>query len=263
MNLPNKMKIIDVNDSSETIEKQLSALPLDDNYVVVYRSRGEMPFNELLSFSESLGMPLSYEGKNYYSFDKVHLECELHYDGISSDGVRAMPDWLVFYMENTPKEEGGEFRLLNCVSVLNDLDEETINVLETSPLEIYGLKHWADPEPEPFKLSFSIKNIVTENGVNVLRMHIPTDDMEMVSIEPEFVHCKIDDFRMRFRGLSGPESAEIFRKIHKTAFSDKHLLEISLEEGDAVFVKNRFVFHGRNSCVAPTTRLMQRIQLVE
>jgi len=262
MNLPNKMKIVNAEITSDTIMNQFNSLPLDKEYVVVFRTGGKLPFDELLPLTRKMGKPLVYGENDFFSFDKVHLECELHYDGISSDGIRAMPDWLIFYMENTPNEEGGEFRLLNCESVLHDLDKELVEFLESTALEIYGLRHLSDPDPEPYKLSFKIKNIVTEQGIKILRMHIPTADSNMMVVEPEFVHCKIDDFRMRFEGMTGPETDEIFSKIRKVAFSDKHLLEIGLKKGDIVFVKNRFVFHGRNSCAAPTTRLMHRIQLI-
>jgi len=262
MILPEKMKIINASFSNDSINEQLNALPLNDEYVVIFRTEGDLSFNELLPFAEKLGKPLIYNEKNYITYDKVHLECEMHYDGISSDGVRAMPDWLIFYMGSTSKEKGGEFRLLNCESVLDDLCDELVEFLENTPLDIYGFKHLADPTPEPYKFSFSIQNIVTENGKKILRMHIPTHDNKQIDIEPEYVHCKIDDFRIRFRGKSGVESAEIFRKIREAAYLEKNILEISLKEGDIVFVKNRFVFHGRNGCVSPTSRLMHRIQLV-
>lgn len=259
--MPEKMKVIDISNKGVN-DFKFEDLPLDEQYVVLLKTGGRIQFDELLSFSESLGETLVYGDKNYYTFDSIDVENELHYDGISADGVRPIPDWLAFYLEDKPKVEGGEFRALNCESVLHDLDKEVIDILEKVPLELYGLKYYFEPNPNPYDLTFSINTIVKEGNVKVLRLHLPTNDTEYVSVEPDYVHCKIDDFRLRFKGMTGPETAEIFNKLREVCFSEKHMMEISMEEGDILFMKNRYTFHGRRKCVSPTDRIMHRIQVV-
>jgi len=260
--MPEKTQIIDLNNYKNINEFQFSDLPLDNQYAVLVKTGGKIKFDEVLRYSETLGETLVYGDKNYYTFDTIDVENELHYDGISSGGVRPIPDWLIFYLEDKPAVEGGEFRVLNCESVLYDLDQETIDVLENIPLELYGLKYYFEPNPKPYDLSFSINTIVNEGGARVLRMHLPTDDVDFVTVERDYVYCKIDSFRLRFKGMNGVETAEIFDRLRKVCYSEKHLMEISLDEGDILFMNNRYAFHGRKKCATTTTRVMHRIQVV-
>ena len=257
--LPEKMTIIDLKENGKFNFNDLS---LEDNYVVLVKARDIIKFEELLCFSKTLGKPLVYGDKEYYTFDTAILENELHYDGISSDGKRVIPDWLIFYIEQEIKQKGGEFRALNCESVLNDIDKDVIEIIENLPLEFYGFPTMYEPKPKPFDITFSIKTIINEKNKRVLRMHLPTDDKEFYSVEPDYVHCKIDDFRLRFKDMTGPETAEIFNNLRKVCYSEKHMMKIPMEAGDILFMKNKYTFHGRLKYIPPATRIIHRIQVV-
>ena len=255
--LPEKMKIIDFDENFN-----FNTLPLDDNYVVYIKTGGKVQLSELLSFAKKMGETLPYGDNEYYTFNSIHDEVELHYDGTSAEDKRIVPDWLLFYMEEKPIAKGGEFQLVNCESVINDLEEDIIRILENTPLEFYGNPSIANPNPDPLVFSFSMKAISRENGIRVLRLQLPTGDPDFFTIEPDFVFCKLDGHRLRFQGMSGSDSANIFSILRKACFSEKHMLEVSLDEGDIAFVNNRYVFHGRKKCDSLVSRKMHRIQVV-
>lgn len=261
--IPDKMKVIDLGLLNEANAFSLSDLPLNDNYVILLKGREKVCFEEMLEFSKTLGKPLAYGDKSYITFNSVFLENELHYDGISADGKYAIPDWLIFYVEDIPSSKGAEFRVMNCETVIHDIDEDVLEILKSRPLEFYGFPTFHDPDPKPYVCAFAIPTIQYETNIPILRIHLPTDDPEYVEVEDDYVYCKIDNFRLKFKDMSGKETASIFNHIRKACYSRRHLMHIELNCGDVLFMRNRYSFHGRNKCISPEKRIMHRIQTID
>lgn len=204
---------------------------------------------------------LQYGDKNFCQFGEIHLENELHYDGISANSRYTVPDYLLFKVDLRHKVNGGRFRLLNSVSAINNLSLEMLSILKEHDLEFYGFPTFHNPIPIKDELTFSIKCIQKIGDKLSLRMHIPSEDLSMVVVEKDFIHCKIDDFRIRFAGMNGVETDKILCQLRKAIYTDKNLLQFDFNEKLLVVVNNNYVFHGRESTEVPDRRLMKRYQL--
>lgn len=204
---------------------------------------------------------LPYGDKNYVQFNEIYLENEFHYDGISANNKYSVPDYILFKLDIAHKVKGGNFRLLNTVSAIEDLSDDIFNFLKTHKLEFYGFPSFYNPKPAKNELTFTINCIQKIGNELSLRMHIPSENTKMVSVEKDFLHCKIDDFRLKFSGLSGAETDQVFKEIRKSIYTPKNFLEFELSTKMIVLVNNNYIFHGRESTDSLDHRKLKRYQL--
>ena len=152
---------------------------------------------------------------------------------------------------------------MNCESILYDLSEDVLKILNNVELEYYGYPSINFPNPKPFELVFSHKAIWQYDNKNILRMQLPSQNPSYTKIERDFVFCKASNYRTRFKNFSGIESANIFKSIHETIEKSNSLMEINFEEGDFLVTKNKFTFHGRYGTEKPLQRQMYRFQIID
>ena len=245
----------------------LGDIPADGiraKYATLLRNAKPFTLDELRHFADQFGYPLMYGDDMLVTFDKVHHENELHYDGISSLDGRKVPAWLLFYVEDCPDpaDAGGEFLLLDCVSALNVLPKELNDFLRTHREEFYGYPMYHRTDIGPDEFSFSIEPITEFAGTERLRIHLPTERSATLSGDGRFVYSKAHDFLLAFEGGSGSETLRIFAELRATLLNPDLVWEIPFKAGDVLVVNNEYVFHGRHRVNRPLPRLMHRAQML-
>jgi len=200
---------------------------------------------------------LDYSGKNYIELTSVHLETELHYDGITSPNKLRIPDYLLFEFRSNPKkiDEIVNFNLVDCVKVVNYLSEELRDILLNKKLLIKGMPNPARPD---FPDTFSIKCL--EN--NILRIHLPSRLIERLSIIDDWLFSKNENIFFRFEGISIEKTISVFFDIHNAINKSGALFKFMPTDGNFVIVNNKRVLHGRDFNNKPASRLLRRYQFI-
>ncbi|WP_428987209.1 TauD/TfdA family dioxygenase [Candidatus Methylopumilus planktonicus] len=202
-----------------------------------------------------------YGKDGYVKFDSIYYENELHFDGISADNIRIVPDYLIFFVTKSHSDQEGKFRLLNTPQLIDTLNEDLKGLLSAINIDYYGFKHISDSNPSILKKSFSLKPLQKYKGNNVLRLHIPSLDQNQVSYNEDYLHCHIDNFRIRVTGMSGKELYMMFMELNNYIEKSNAILNFTLKNSMVYTVNNNYVFHGRYGVLKPTSREMYRIQL--
>lgn len=218
-----------------------------------------------ISFSQRLGYTfLDYSEKNYISFNGIFEQNELHYDGISADGKRVVPDYLLFNIENIHKVPGGEFLILHTKDFLSNLPNKIRSRLENLNIHYYQFKSIFNPNPNKNQFSFTLKAVQNFYESYVLRMHIPlTLYKKDVVIDGEFVHCLVDDIKMHAPGYSGRDLLDLYEELNTYIFASNALYKFNFKNNDILIVNNKLAFHGRLATSSLDSRLMHRIQMIK
>ena len=256
-----KFKVVQL-DTLDNLQSNWSNLGLDDYYAVLLKTKKRIDMNVVHNFIKLFGNILDYGDKDFVIYDTIHQENPLHFDGVSSIDKKRIPDRLFFFVEETPKSNQGTFRILNCESVLHNLDKDVLNFLKTNPLEYYGYSTLYNDKPNSHELVFSHDTIWNYNNIDVLRMQIPSLSNNNYVIEKDYVYCNACNYRTRFKGFSGKDTAYIFKSLHDSFNSDENLFEINFNVGDFLITKNKFTFHGRHGARSPLKRKMYRFQTI-
>ncbi len=250
-----------------TIESADDLINLINTHDIVYCKSDRYIDNKLIeeSFSrDSRYSFLSYYEKKYVSFHSIYEQNELHYDGISSDNKRVIPDYLFFNVEAAHSADGGEFLLLHTTDFLDSLPNKIVNRLENLTICYYQFKSFFNPKPHKDQFSFAVKAVDNYCGNRVLRMHIPlTVYKNDVLCDGQFVHCLVDDIKISAPGYSGKDLLEFYEELNSYIFQSKALYKFKLKKNDILIVDNRSVFHGRLATTIQDKRLMHRFQLVK
>lgn len=263
MDLPRGFKSYIAISNIDDILKNLNQEEMSSNYAQFFHLDFDMSDEDYLKIGEKIGGSfLQYGNNNFMDFNDIFMENELHYDGISANNKYSVPDYLMFKVYVPHTQSGGEFRLLNTASALNDLSPDLLRFLQNHKLEFYGFPSFFNPTPSKNELTFAIDCIQTYQKINTLRMHIPSEDPEMVKVRDNLIYCDIDGFGIKFSGLSGIQTKNIFDEIRSQIFNKDNLLEFNFTSRLLVIANNHFTFHGRNRTSLPDKRLMRRYQLV-
>lgn len=253
-------KLINIEDFFD-IDKVWKKYNLDDYYAVLIKNKNKPSLDNVSDFVSKLGNVLMYGDNKYVIYDTIHNENPLHFDGISTSNNNAIPDKIIFYIEDIPNTDLGKFKILNCATVIKSLDNKTKKQLSSTELEFYGYPSLRKPDPKPMEYVFSVKPIIKYKGKDILRMQIPSINNFTV-VEENFVFCKASNYRSRFRNMSGIETFNIYKKIYEAIYSDDNMIEIKFEKNDLLITNNKLTFHGRHATSEPLKRKMYRFQTI-
>lgn len=255
----NKFKTLQIDQPSE-LEKVWNDHDLKNYYCVLLRIKNITSYKEILYFLKQFGQFLLYGNQDHVVYDIIHNENPLHFDGLSTNDKKKIPDRLFFYVDQSPLSNKGNFKILNCESILHDLDNEILKVLRTRKLHYYGYPSMKTPNPDPYDLVFSYKCIWKLDGKEILRMQLPSEDSKYTHLEDKFIFCKASNYRTRFEKMSVTETWNIFKEIYKAINTNNNLMEINFCKGDLLITKNKFTLHGRYGTEKPLARKMFRFQ---
>ena len=89
------------------------------------KNKNKPSLDNVSNFVSKLGNVLMYGDNKYVIYDTIHNENPLHFDGISTSNNDAIPDKIIFYIEDIPNTDLGKFKILNCATVIKSLDNKT------------------------------------------------------------------------------------------------------------------------------------------
>lgn len=236
-----------------------------DHWGVLIRYTAPFTIEEFGEFACQFGPPLEYGEDIKLSFETIHWENEFHYDGISADDDRKIPIWVVFYLESGPDitKHGGVFMLMDSVLALEYLPSDLVQFLRAHREQFYGYPTFKNLTPDPTELTFEIDNITAYNGIERLRIHLPTGRSAMLSNDGQRVYSQAHDFSLLFDGCDAKTTMDVFAQLRNHLMREDLVWEIPFQPGDILLVNNQFAFHGRHPVNQPMSRLLHRIQILD
>lgn len=255
-----KMQLIDLDGRPL---REVDPAEVTSKYATLFRN-ASLDLDDFRDFAKAFGYPLMYGDDMLMTFDKVHQENELHYDGISSREARKIPGWLLFYVEECPdpRSFGGEFLLMDCVGAMEALPAELVDFLRGHKEEFYGYPMYDRRDIGPREFAFAIDPITSHAGKDRLRVHLPTEQSATLTEDGELVYSKAHNFSLKFNGASAAETLRVFDELRTHLMKPELVWEIPLQARDVLVVNNEYVFHGRNPVTRPMSRLMHRAQML-
>jgi len=266
------MKFIKKEDGFQIIDLEgVNILKIDfsifnNNLATVLRNPSETNISIFEHFSCKFGFPLPYGDTNIQTLTSIHNENELHFDGISSDNPRKIPNIITFYVEDCPdpREEGGAFLITDCVTAFEALPSKIKNLLRVTKQHFYGYPMYRKYKQKILEWSFSISTVNNFDGKELLRMQVPSGRSTIIHPEDkDLVYSAAHDRCFRLDGLNGQESIEVYDIIRKTIMKKEITKRIMFEKNDILIINNKKAFHGREHVKRPQSRLLHRIQLLE
>ena len=213
----------------------------------------EIPDKDYINFSSKFGPILSYQNKPTMSFFGQEVdEVNLHFDGISSDNPQKVPKWLIFRVRLAHNIKfGGNFEVVDTVNVINLLPEKLKDFLRSTKLEFYGYFIEQIQQQKYNEFSFSIDPIVQYNGIESLRLFLPSKN------DNHKLDCK-----KIFKGTSEEETRNIFNELEKALRNPSVYYTLDLKENSLLILNNYFTFHGRKKFTKSVPRTFDRIQVL-
>ena len=191
-------------------------------------------------------------------------EDDLHYDGISSEKLEMVPQWLVFHLEKALNPQyKGQFLIVDSVNSLANLSKEVALFLRKHKQQFFGYPCWNNPNLQLDDFAFEIDCITEYKGVERLRIHVPLyEDSTEIVTNGMHVYTKPHDFSLGFSGCDAIETMDVLNKIREVLFQDDNMWTIQFQDNDVLIANNEQVFHGRHSLVESDFRIMRRRQML-
>ena len=253
-------KLINIEDFCD-VDRVWKKYNLNNYYAVLIKIKNKPSLDSISNFVSGLGNVLMYDNNKYVIYDTIHNENPLHFDGISTSNHNAIPDKIIFYIDDIPDTDLGKFKIVNCATVVKSLDIKTKKQLSNTELEFYGYPSLKKQDPKPMEYVFSVKPVIKYKGKDILRMQIPSIN-DFTVVEDNFVFCKASNYRSRFKNMTGRETYNIYKKIYEAIYTDDNMIEIKFEKNDLLITNNKLTFHGRHATNIPLKRKMYRFQTI-
>jgi len=242
-----------IDSTNRAVLKTIDLDEIKKHKGVIFKNLPELSEDEFIAFSKRFGPALPYDGNAVYSFSGEAIdEVELHYDGISSQSSKKIPDWLLFYVKKAgPIEYGGKFKVSDAESALNYISEDMKQFLRTHKLEFYGYYPQQVLEGRLDEFSFSVDPISTYKGRERLRLFIPSNGARVVA-----------DAKKVFTNTSVEESKAILETLKHALYKEDVIHRFSIQTNDLFILDNNFTFHGREVFSQSVQRVLSRIQII-
>lgn len=212
---------------------------------------------DCIKLSKSLGKILYYNNKPYLKFDESSQQAiGLHTDGVSCLNYNKIPKYILFYIDNWPKNKKGLFKISSTKKIVKMLPKKYIQILKN-----HKLKYFNYNGTHKRYIKVNNKDVVTfkkhclrkVNGHWTLDMFLP---MKTMSKDIKW------EYKMQFEGLSLKDSQKILNDIRKIADQKECLYNFSLRSKCVFIINNEKFFHARNKFSEKVKRSLYRIQIL-
>ena len=153
-------------------------------------------------------------------------------------------------------------KLVNCEMAVKEIDTDQYMFLKNAMIDYYGMATYKNRNPKKEDKTFSISPIHNIYNKEVLRLHIPTSDPTMRSINEFGVHSKIDDYSCSIKDCLPEDCLKIFDYLNQICANKKVTFTFKIKNNMLVLINNNFIFHGRNKTNEPKKRLLRRVQFL-
>lgn len=225
----------------------------EESRVVVLRGFPLLPKQEFADYSRAWGKVLEWEvgevvdlvieddPRNYLF---ASGDVPFHWDGAF---VEDNPRWFFFQCLDAAPGAGGETVFSDTTAVYRDADEDTRRLWERVSVTYRTEKmtHYGGEVTE---------QLVSQHpgtGVPVLRFAEPLDPA--VYKNPVFVEV---------HGVDAGQQEDFLTSLAETLHRPEYCYAHAWEPGDIVLADNYALVHGRNAFTGPTTRHLQRVEVI-
>tara|TARA_B100000401_G_C52795170_1_gene715491 strand:+ start:1185 stop:2006 length:822 start_codon:yes stop_codon:yes gene_type:complete len=248
------LRIIDLKKKNLKISKKFF---LSNKIIIIKNFCKKNHFNDFIKLSKSLGNSLDYNGKPYLKFTESSQQAiGLHTDGVSCVKYKKIPKFILFYIENWPKNKEGKFKVSSTKEIIKRLSKNYIKILKENKLEYYnynGTHKKFIKVNNKDEITFKKYCLRKINNHWTLDMFLPLKKMTK-DIKWEY--------KMKFENFSFEESLKILKKIRDIAESRGCVFEFPLSSKMILILNNEKYFHARNRFSNKVKRSMYRIQIL-
>ena len=143
------------------------------------------------------------------------------------------------------------FKVANAVTALDHIPEDVKEILRSKPLQFYGYFKDQQKKVSPENYSFEIMTISKINGVERLRLYMPSVG-DRIKEDPKKI----------FTGMSESASMEILEILRKALTREENIRRFNFKNNDVMFLNNDLLFHGREKFLGKFDRRLDRIQIL-
>lgn len=192
---------------------------------------------------------LPYDNRPSYGFTgDAQDEVSPHFDGVSADDPRKVPEWLFFWAASEIEEGiGGDYKVCDCTAV----EKDPALLKQLQGVRQQFVNYNASVKEGNGRDEFSFPVLQTYRGHQCLRVFLDASDKDI---------RKVPGVQTKFIGADGQDHEELRKPIHDLYEDKNNYQYVRLERQNLLIVNNVLCFHGRARLQRISNRLFYRVQ---